>query len=665
MNNKTVGVSGGPAAKAVSNSAAVGGSRPSERVAAAQKWFLQREAVLDACALATTATTTVQTRRRGVRDCSTQIVKLLDELRQSFVADQTVNTGNDAGRGDSGKDTTTTTTTTTTPDKSKNDEQMAWVNAMAEANSALFRTECGLEVEPNELLLPSNDNDNTETVHRRLQPLQRLLTATKDLRQLPQYNILVSAAGKGSTEASHIPALVKGLQDTLEECLRLLEQDYATCARSGDVIAAWAEWAQPLVRLVSECLRMTPLDRVVEEPRERLRRVTFDVKEKQREQEDAVTDGDMVRSEQLYFEKTALLETMRPLYDQLEHAIESHKRECGDEPLHRLRALAQELTTRHAPPLIARQQQLKKRGYSDLDKLAARREEVRTTRNTQRAAFNVYLTEWDKLFAVNQQQQEGCLRAMEELEQRLRHLCEERACLVEDRLEMMTQERQRADDAAAFIAFASTQENALRSTMLNVEQTIFCAQSMQDTLRAGYQQLQSHLMEAVQQADEAQLLEVRKERLEHFRGLYLTLGELQFKKERHVEELDKRIEYYHVQQELAMDTFNPRAKEFSKAKKDLIEVRETVQEQVRGIAQRAAQQLEEFAPTEKLLLASGVQFRHPVEELAEMNAVRTQKLLEYHSLMSTMQDGNREEEEDGDGNGINTAAGGGVRDGGQ
>ncbi|ESL11375.1 paraflagellar rod protein [Trypanosoma rangeli SC58] len=599
---------------------------------AAQKWLMQCDAVLNACAVPISAVAAVQARRRVASDGATQILKLVEELRAAlgFSEKGVINNSNSSSGTQAGKGA-----------------DALLVSAIAEGCGNAFRAECGLVVEANELRLPDGDPLSTakptvpasaEVVSRRLQPLQRVLASTNDMRQTQQYSKLLAAAGKGDALAESLPTLVKGLQAALEESLRLLEHGYATCTRSTDDIATWGDWTQALLRVLANALRVTPLERTTEEPQERLRRAAFDVMEKQREQEDAVMDGDMVRSEHLYFEATALLEGMRPLYDELEQVIETYKKDAGEEPIQQVRTQSTELSSNLAPAMIMKEENLKRRCTADMERLAERREAVRSARTAQRASFSVQMVEWEKLFELNRQQQDACLRAIEELELRLRQLAEERTFLVEDQLEAISQERQREEDAVAFMAFADRQEASLQRTLLHVEQSLHCAQSISEAVRSGYRHLNRHLQDVVLKGVENRLLEVRKERLGHFRSLYLTLGELKFKKERHVEELNKRIEYYHVQQELAMDTFNPKAKEFSKAKKDLLKVKEEMEQQVELISQKAAQQLEDFKPTEKLLLASGVQFRHPVDDLAEMNAVRTQKLLEYHSLMSTMKE---------------------------
>eukprot|EP00658_Telonema_sp_P-2_P012615 TRINITY_DN14803_c0_g1_i2.p1 TRINITY_DN14803_c0_g1~~TRINITY_DN14803_c0_g1_i2.p1 ORF type:complete len:310 (+),score=102.73 TRINITY_DN14803_c0_g1_i2:91-930(+) len=147
-------------------------------------------------------------------------------------------------------------------------------------------------------------------------------------------------------------------------------------------------------------------------------------------------------------------------------------------------------------------------------------------------------------------------------------------------------------------------------------------------------------------------------RLEHFRGMYLTLGELQYKKERNLEEIDKKIAHTHMQQDLMMETLNPRAKEFAQAKKELMKVRDEMESQIEVINEKAVLQIEAFKPTEVLLLEAGKDFVHPVHELQQRNQARQQKLLQYHKLMSS-EDGVLGDDDDGDDDGDDGAGSGG------
>lgn len=87
-----------------------------------------------------------------------------------------------------------------------------------------------------------------------------------------------------------------------------------------------------------------------------------------------------------------------------------------------------------------------------------------------------------------------------------------------------------------------------------------------------------------------------------------------------------------------METFNPKAKEWSQQKKQLNSERKAMEDQIGELRGRANLYIEWFGPTEKALIEAGKDFKHPVEELQETNASRANKLVEYHDLMTRQED---------------------------
>ena len=59
-------------------------------------------------------------------------------------------------------------------------------------------------------------------------------------------------------------------------------------------------------------------------------------------------------------------------------------------------------------------------------------------------------------------------------------------------------------------------------------------------------------MRDVEKEIEAKKIEVHEEYLDSFRSMYLTIGDLHYKKERNMEELDKKIQLAHIQQVLCV-----------------------------------------------------------------------------------------------------------------
>jgi hypothetical protein len=205
---------------------------------------------------------------------------------------------------------------------------------------------------------------------------------------------------------------------------------------------------------------------------------------------------------------------------------------------------------------------------------------------------------------------------------------------VDRQIAAVEKERRRLVDVANFAKFQSQHEAVLKATLQNAEAAEEVTDIFDEMLCNSCNQLEQHLR-LVEESVETARLKTHESRLAHFRNLYLTLGDLQYKKERNLEELDKKIAHTHIQQELAMETFNPKAKEFSQMKKDLVKVREEMETQLTTLQQKSVLHIEAFKPTEVALTNSGKTFLHPVEELDRMNRNRQAKLIEYHKLMGS------------------------------
>jgi len=131
---------------------------------------------------------------------------------------------------------------------------------------------------------------------------------------------------------------------------------------------------------------------------------------------------------------------------------------------------------------------------------------------------------------------------------------------------------------------------------------------------------------------------VHQEYLGVFRRLYKTLGQLVYKKEKKLEEIDRQIRTTHIQLEFAVETFDPNAKKHSDSKKDLYKLRAQVEEELQMLRDKMATALEQFRPTEEALRQAGVEFVHPIDEVEENNLQRRSKMVEYRAHLAKQDD---------------------------
>jgi len=131
---------------------------------------------------------------------------------------------------------------------------------------------------------------------------------------------------------------------------------------------------------------------------------------------------------------------------------------------------------------------------------------------------------------------------------------------------------------------------------------------------------------------------VHQEYLGVFRRLYKTLGQMVYKKEKRLEEIDRNIRTTHIQLEFCIETFDPNAKKHSDSKKDLYKLRASVEEEVQMLKDKMATALELFRPTEEALRQAGIEFVHPIEEVEEGNLQRRSKMVEYRAHVSKQEE---------------------------
>ncbi|KPA73357.1 putative paraflagellar rod protein [Leptomonas pyrrhocoris] len=413
----------------------------------------------------------------------------------------------------------------------------------------------------------------------------------------------------------------------------ICESHYAHCGTPAVTLGRQLHaFTQPLLRQLNELLSNPTLEEVDQDPREKLRRMKFDIEELQQAQADAITNGDMQRSEELYYEQTALSEAMKTPYDELEQLLEEYLDECVTAPLAALQEQKDTVTARltrlieeHAARLTAVAQ--------DIDRVKEKRRAVLQSRHRQRNTMSTYQQGWKKQWQGNSDQQMMCYRAMEQLEQRLSGLQQAQSVLVDDWLAHMALERQREEDAAAFTCFAEARTQALTEAQRNLQSVVDGLRQFSGAIHFSCGHAEAFARDVLQNhVGEAQLA-LRKDRLAQFRALYLTLGDWRYKKSRNAAEIQKKVEYYTLQQEVAMDVLNPKAKEYSQAKQQWEAAKEEALLQLEQLDNRSRLQLEAFRPTEARLREAGVDFVSPEEELEQRNMQRTQRLVEYQKLI--------------------------------
>ncbi|MDP3768411.1 MAG: hypothetical protein Q8S13_10385, partial [Dehalococcoidia bacterium] len=196
-----------------------------------------------------------------------------------------------------------------------------------------------------------------------------------------------------------------------------------------------------------------------------------------------------------------------------------------------------------------------------------------------RGGYERDVSESNALLTRNADQADATWAEIHALESRLQRLAQERRDEIDRRVKVVEREERRHVDMSHFRKFAEEHGVLLAAAARTAEAEELLCDMMDEIVRgcAALAQRRVH-------ADRGRLGDARSgtlgEHLAHFREQYLHLGELLYKKERALEELDQRSVYAQAQQELAMDSFNPRAKEYALMKVDIDDERERVKREI-------------------------------------------------------------------------------------
>jgi hypothetical protein len=123
------------------------------------------------------------------------------------------------------------------------------------------------------------------------------------------------------------------------------------------------------------------------------------------------------------------------------------------------------------------------------------------------------------------------------------------------------------------------------------------------------------------------------EHYSYFRRQYLLLGDAMYKKERYLDELEKKIDLETMQQHMRMEALDPAARVHANQREQLEALRQTVISDIKLFREKADLYVASFKPTERALALTGRSFVHPVQELMEINRKKGRSLAEYHALM--------------------------------
>jgi hypothetical protein len=271
----------------------------------------------------------------------------------------------------------------------------------------------------------------------------------------------------------------------------------------------------------------------------------------------------------------------------------------------------------------------------DLSRMQEQQHKAKRDQDLARTAFLDAKAQSDASLKRIATHQHDCWVKMIALEKQLRELAVERRDEVDRRTRMVEREERRRCDMQHFESFAAEHEQILKHSLSSCEAEEELGQMMQEVVLQACQAVDAKVQSMHKKLDQTRVA-AYTEHSERFREQYLHLGDVLYRKERLVDELDRRIDMLNLQQDMAMQTFNPKAKFLSEQRAELEVERANVHGFIEALQEKAAAYVEAFKPTEKALRSISNTYVHPIVELQKNNKARSRKLDLYYA--STVQD---------------------------
>lgn len=275
--------------------------------------------------------------------------------------------------------------------------------------------------------------------------------------------------------------------------------------------------------------------------------------------------------------------------------------------------------------------QLKNRCEVDLARLYQLRKQIDTAEESMLNRTEKERESSDNRLQSISQQQGEAWNQIASLVKQIRNLENERHAEVKKRVEEKVKDETRRNEYTAFSDVATKKASLYDLTIKNCDTNVHCCKLMAEFLQSGFFTIQKSLTSRKGEISES-LLDAQKCHLEIFRSLLFTLGDLEYKKERRIEEVGANIQAAHIQQEMCNDSLNPHAKKFSDAKKELLRLRDELDLELRDIRDRQSVALGKYKPTEEALNSVHFSHTHPLDDLEERRLNTRAKMVEYKAM---------------------------------
>eukprot|EP00742_Colponemidia_sp_Colp-10_P005030 GILJ01005375.1.p1 GENE.GILJ01005375.1~~GILJ01005375.1.p1 ORF type:complete len:586 (+),score=187.95 GILJ01005375.1:68-1825(+) len=467
---------------------------------------------------------------------------------------------------------------------------------------------CGLEMSQRELYKPEDKPQFMEVVGLK-----------KTLNELKQH--------RNKTRIVSFTA-------TIDNGLAKLEKVEDELRRSQLDATEMAQVPVAVLKNLEECMNVTVVQSALMGNEEQIKAQLALIEKAKEIRDVAMSDGEMAIAEEQFYIKAQLLERLVELVaDKFRIIGQTDNENKMFAKIHEVQKKAFQETS----AMKDAKRRLKQRCETDLKHIhdAIQRADLEDAEAMKRYAGAKEKSE--RTVKENVEKQEECWNKIQDLERQLQKLGTERYEEVKKRIEDIDREEKRRVEYAQFLDVASQHKKLLELSVYNCDLAIRSIGIIEELVSEGCSAIKARYDKTNQELADLRL-QVHQEYLEAFRRLYKTLGQILYKKEKRLEEIDRQLRTTHIQLEFAIETLDPNAKKHSDTKKDLYKLREQVESEKEVLKDQMAHFLEAFGPTEEALHQAGIDFVHPAEEVEENNLGRRSKIVEYRAHLAKQEE---------------------------
>lgn len=467
----------------------------------------------------------------------------------------------------------------------------------------LMRT-CGLEMSQRDLYKPEDKPQIMDVIN-----LKKVL---QELKQNRNKTRIVSFTGM-------IDSAIATLE-SVEEELRRSQLDATQLAQVPI----------PILKQVEDIMNVTNIRTALASTEENMKTQIVQIDKTNEIQQVAVSDGEMAVAEEQMYQKIQLQERLIQLVKDKFMIID--KVELENEPFKTV-IETQKKAGQETQQMRDAKRRLKQKCETDLKRIhdAIQKADLEDAEAMKR--FASLKDRSERMLRENLDQQDDCWKKIQDTERQLQKLGTVRFDEIKRRIEENDKEQKRQVEYQQFLEVVAQQKKLLELTVFNCDTAIKCTSAIEEMIQEATSAVKARFDKTCQELADLRL-DVHKEHLEFFRMLFLTLGNLIYKKEKKMEEIDKQVRTTHIQLEFCIETFDANAKKHSEEKRKLYALRARTEDELGMLKEKKAKAHEEFRPTEEALLNAGVDFEHPEDEHKQEVIMRRSKIVEYRAHLA-------------------------------